>query len=224
MQQRLGPSAPAPGAPGRAAGSRRTRRRARWPPARRSARAPERLGQQPGLGRLAAAVDPLEGDQPARGRSAASRLDSSRARRRRASTAASVGSAGRRPPSWRRPSSWRPPSWPWPSSWPAAFLAAAFLAWPPSGARVDRRPGRPALGQQLGGPLDGDRLDVVALAQRRVGGAVGHVGTEPPVPQHDGQLGLGVGARAPRSGPAAVPAPARLGLGEEGQRLVEGRR
>ena len=43
----------------------------------------------------------------------------------------------------------------------------------------------PPVGEQLGGPLDGDRLDVVALAQAGVGLAVGDVGTEPALADDD---------------------------------------
>ena len=71
------------------------------------------------------------------------------------------------------------------------FLAGTFLAGRLLGAGLAsarRGPGGPALGQQLGGPLDVDRLDVVALAQGGVGGPVGHVGAEPAVLDHHGQI------------------------------------
>ena len=92
------------------------------------------------------------------------------------------------------------------------FLAAFFLVAGPAGA---------AVGQQLGRALDGDRLDVVALAQAGVGLAVGDVGAEPALADGHRALGhrvvaellerLGRGAAAPL-----------LGLGEDRQRLVEG--
>ena len=50
----------------------------------------------------------------------------------------------------------------------AVFLAgAAFFAAVLRGHRLRRLPAA-LLGEQLGGPLEGDRLDRVVLAQRRV--------------------------------------------------------
>ena len=86
-----------------------------------------------------------------------------------------------------------------------------------------RRPGRPPLGQQLGRPLDGEGLDVIPPAQRGVGRAVGHVGAEPPVLDHHGQTGVGIGAHLTER-PLGVAATPGLGLGEQGQGLVDGDR
>ena len=63
--------------------------------------------------------------------------------------------------------------------------------------------GGPALGQQLGGPLHGDRLDDVTLAQRCVRRPIGDIGPEAPLLDHDGELGGRVGPSS-RSGGAAV--------------------
>ena len=172
---------------------------------------PERAGQGPGLGRLAAAVDALERDQATPGR---------HLRRGRSGRPSSPPW-----PSWRRSRSWRPrPSWPRaffgrrrpssppPSSWraPTSWRAFFFL----------RGPGGPALGQQLGGPVHVDGLDRVALAQAGVGGAVGHVGAEAALLHDDGQVGGRVGAELAQRR-CRRPAPALLGLGEERPRLVE---
>ena len=148
------------------------------------------LGHSRGLRRLAAAVDPLQGDQ------AAPAARSLRASGPAALFSAAVffaagaaflaavflaGASSWPPSSWRR-SSWPPPSWP-------DFLARLLGPGP-----ARRGAGGPPVGQELGGPLDGHRLDVVALAQRGVGGPVGHVRPEPALAQHHRRPGFGVGA------------------------------
>ena len=80
--------------------------------------------------------------------------------------------------SWGQPSS----SWPSSSSWRRLLLAT----WPGS------TPASRRLGEELGGPLEGHALDGVTLAERGVGVAVGHVGPEPAVLDHDGLAGDGV--------------------------------
>ena len=107
----------------------------------------------------------------------------------------------------------------------AAFFAAffaAFLAGALRGGRLlRRRPRGPPLGEQLGGPLVGERLDVVALAQRGVGLAVGDVGAEPALLDHDRLAGDRVGAELLERRLRRRAAAALLGLGEQRQRLVE---
>ena len=101
------------------------------------------------------------------------------------------------------------------------LLAGGGLA----GGRLLRgRAAGPAVGQQLGGALVGERLDLVALAQRRVGLAVGDVRAEPAVLDHHRLAGGRVGAQLAqrRGGRRGAPA-ALLGLGVDLQRLVEGR-
>src|SRR3546814_20446294 len=75
--------------------------------------------------------------------------------------------------------------------------------------------------QQLGGALDRDVLDRVALAQRRVGLAVGDVGPEAAVLHDDGLLGHRVVPQLleRRSG-CCLAAPELLGLGEYLPRFV----
>src|SRR6266545_4496948 len=79
-----------------------------------------------------------------------------------------------------------------------------------------------ALGQQLSGALDGDLLDRVAPAQRRVGLAVGDVRAEPAFLDHHGLVRRRVVAQLPQRRGGGRPATPGLGLREQGQRLVEG--
>ena len=87
------------------------------------------------------------------------------------------------------------PSWPWPS-WPPLFLAAVFLAVLLGRRLLGRR--RPVGGRQPGArptarrPARRSASRPRPPAQRRVGGAVGHVGTEASVLDHHGQAGVGV--------------------------------
>src|SRR5690606_34147816 len=91
------------------------------------------------------------------------------------------------------------------------------------GGRLLRRGLGAALGQQLRGALVGDRLHLVALAQRGVGLPVGDVGAEPAVLDHHLLPGRRVGAEfAQRRGGGA--AAALLGLGEELLGLLQGDR
>ena len=187
--------------------------------------APMASASRPRLRRLAAAVDALEGDQPAAPAHAVSGVP--------------VGVAGLAPAAFDA----LPPcglrgrgllgrsSWPLRSSWPSL---PPWSSWPPScrlgrllrglgrpPGPLHRRPRGAAVGEQLGGALDGDRLGLVPLAQRRVRRPVGHVGPEATRAHDDRRGGLGVVAELPeRRGRG--PAPARLGLREERQRLVEG--
>src|SRR5690606_17115709 len=83
-----------------------------------------------------------------------------------------------------------------------------------------RRTPSTTVGEQLGGPIDGDLLDRVALAQRRVDLAVGDVGAEAAVLHHDRTTGVGVVAElAQRRGRLRATSPLRLG--QEAQALVE---
>ena len=97
------------------------------------------------------------------------------------------------------------------------------MTWPACrlGAGADGAP----FGQQLDRPLRGDRLGRVALAQRRVGLAVGDVGAEPAVPEHDRLAGSGVVAELAqrRRGRARRPAPG-FRLREQLPGLVQGDR
>ena len=87
----------------------------------------------------------------------------------------------------------------------------------PARLPLGRRRRGPPLGQQLDRPLQRDRLGRVALAQRRVGLAVGDVRAEPAVPEHD-RLAAGrvVAELAQRRGRGRAGRPAAgLGLREQ---------
>ena len=95
-------------------------------------------------------------------------------------------------------------------------LAGGLLGRP-----LHRAAGAP-VGQQLGGALVGDRQHVVALAQARVGLAVGDVGPESAVLDHHRLARRRVVAQlAQRRRRGALPA-AAFGLGVDLQRLLEG--
>ncbi len=137
-----------------------------------------------------------------------------------------------------------PRAWPAPAAWPPPSAAVRLGRGRPGRrgpgrGRLGRRPrlgrarrrrgtplrrgrGRAPLGQQLDGALRGDVLDRVALAQRRVGLAVGHVRPEPALLEHDrlaaGRVVAELAQR--RGGRAGLPA-AGLGLGEQLPGLVE---
>ncbi len=116
------------------------------------------------------------------------------------------------------------------SSKAQAFLAAAFFAGSLLGRRLLGgllrglldRPTGPAVGQQLGGPLVGDRLHVVALAQAGVGLTVGDVGAESAVLDHHRLARRRVGAQLTQRRGRGGLAPTAFRLGVDLQRLVEG--
>ena len=120
-------------------------------------------------------------------------------------------------PSWppsssRRPSS-RPPSSP-ASSW-RGLLRRGLLR------HLLRRAPRPPVGQQLGGPLDGDLLDRVALAQ---GALVSPSVTYGPKRPSLTTIGLPETGSSPSSrsgGAAAARRPRSLGWAKSAERLVE---
>src|SRR6185312_9925895 len=90
-------------------------------------------------------------------------------------------------------------------------------------ARPRGRGGGPPVGEQLGTALRRDGRHLVALAQRGVGLAVGHVGAEPPVLDHHRLAAHRVVAQLAQRGRGGGPAAAaRLGLREQRLRLVEG--
>ena len=104
-----------------------------------------------------------------------------------------------------------------------AFLAAAFFAvFFDARARVGRVDG-PAVAtvlQELGGALDGDRVGVVARAQRGVRLAVGHVRAEPALAQRHRLARRRVVAELAQRRRRGTPPPG-LRLGEQRERLVE---
>ena len=115
------------------------------------------------------------------------------------------------------------------ASWPAAFLAGGLLRRRLAGGPLRRGP---ALGgdllaadrQQLVGPLGQHVLDAVALADRRVGLAVGDVHAELAVLGDDRALADRVGAELAQralGGHVLAAAAEHLGLGEDPQRVVE---
>src|SRR5690606_31780589 len=94
------------------------------------------------------------------------------------------------------------------------------LLLPCGGPLLGRRPLRPLLRQQLGRPLDGQLLDTVALAQRRVVLAVGHVRTEATALDQHRLARLRIRSELFQRRGGGLPAPA-LGLGVDLQRLVQ---
>ena len=99
------------------------------------------------------------------------------------------------------------------------LLRGAFLA------RLLRRPlhraTRAPVGQQLGGPLVGDRQHVVALAQAGVGLAVGHVRAEAAVLDDHRLARRRVGAQLPQRRRRSTLSGTAFGLRVDLQRLVE---
>ena len=87
--------------------------------------------------------------------------------------------------------------------------------------RLLRRAAGPPVGEQLGRPLVGELLDRVALAQRRVGLAVGDVGAEPAVLDHHRLAGHRVVAELAQRRRGGRAAAALLGLGEDRGGLVQ---
>ncbi len=118
---------------------------------------------------------------------------------------------------WRRPSSRS-------SSWRSSSCALLARSSSLPGAGLLGRAAGAAVGEQLRRPLVGDLLDRVALAQRRVGLAVGDVRAEPAVLDHHRLAGRRVGAELPQRRRGGGPPAALLRLGEQRRRLVEGDR